>query len=367
MRDSAHKPLLTVQQNIRLTGPLVLTDPTTAATLTSTDIAYIGCEEFTHGRDTTPSAVLKAAASHKPVAIVLYSTYSNRCNYIHTDNNFDYVNIFTMASPSALFNLEIGLKSTQPSLSQAQIAQDNSTSTNSTNGSPGNSNSGNVLGASPTTAVAMIILYSITGVITALFLIIIITGAVRAHRHPERYGPRSAADGRPRQSRAKGIARAMLETLPIVKFGEKEEAKTNRDAELGGINDGPTNENGESSSAEPQPTTARNIDNDVERRTSTENPEIKMTPAINEVTPAIDEVSPAVDEVTPVVDTSNKVDGVDTRKSEELPKEGRLGCSICTEDFVKGEDVRVLPCNHQYHPECIDPWLLNVSGTCPLW
>jgi hypothetical protein len=29
--------------------------------------------------------------------------------------------------------------------------------------------------------------------------------------------------------------------------------------------------------------------------------------------------------------------------------------------------VRVLPCNHSFHPACIDPWLLNVSGTCPLW
>lgn len=43
-----------------------------------------------------------------------------------------------------------------------------------------------------------------------------------------------------------------------------------------------------------------------------------------------------------------------------------LGCSICTEDFTTGEDVRVLPCHHKYHPACIDPWLLNVSGTCPL-
>ena len=66
----------------------------------------------------------------------------------------------------------------------------------------------------------MIILYSITGIITALFLGIIITGAVRAHRHPERYGPRRVA-GRIRQSRARGIARAMLETIPIVKFGDE--------------------------------------------------------------------------------------------------------------------------------------------------
>jgi hypothetical protein len=46
---------------------------------------------------------------------------------------------------------------------------------------------------------------------------------------------------------------------------------------------------------------------------------------------------------------------------------GNHVCPICTDDFVKGQDVRVLPCSHQFHPECIDPWLINVSGTCPLW
>lgn len=44
-----------------------------------------------------------------------------------------------------------------------------------------------------------------------------------------------------------------------------------------------------------------------------------------------------------------------------------FACSICTEDFVIPEDVRVLPCNHMFHPACIDPWLLCKSATCPLW
>ena len=44
-----------------------------------------------------------------------------------------------------------------------------------------------------------------------------------------------------------------------------------------------------------------------------------------------------------------------------------IGCSIYTEDFNMGEDVRLLPCGHQFHPPCIDPWLVNVSGTCPMW
>lgn len=42
------------------------------------------------------------------------------------------------------------------------------------------------------------------------------------------------------------------------------------------------------------------------------------------------------------------------------------GCTICTDEFEPGEDIRVLPCDHRFHPACVDPWLLNVSGTCPL-
>jgi hypothetical protein len=102
---------------------------------------------------------------------------------------------------------------------QARIG---SNTTSSNQGSAATNNDG---GPAPTTAVAMSILYSITGIITLLFLIIIATGAIRAHRHPERYGPRTGLAGRPRQSRAKGLARAMLETLPIVKFGDPDPPK----------------------------------------------------------------------------------------------------------------------------------------------
>lgn len=42
-------------------------------------------------------------------------------------------------------------------------------------------------------------------------------------------------------------------------------------------------------------------------------------------------------------------------------------CSICTEDFVDGDDVRRLPCDHIFHPRCIDPWLSGFAVTCPLW
>ena len=41
-------------------------------------------------------------------------------------------------------------------------------------------------------------------------------------------------------------------------------------------------------------------------------------------------------------------------------------CPICTERFRHAQDLRQLPCSHQFHPSCVDPWLLNRSSTCPL-
>ena len=42
-------------------------------------------------------------------------------------------------------------------------------------------------------------------------------------------------------------------------------------------------------------------------------------------------------------------------------------CPICLEDYVAHETtVRVLPCHHIYHPECIDPHLLASSSLCPV-
>ncbi|EXJ59825.1 hypothetical protein A1O7_03972 [Cladophialophora yegresii CBS 114405] len=42
-------------------------------------------------------------------------------------------------------------------------------------------------------------------------------------------------------------------------------------------------------------------------------------------------------------------------------------CPICLDDFVSGETtVRELPCNHIFHPECIDPFLRDNSSLCPL-
>lgn len=222
-------------------------------------------------------------------------------------------------------------------------------SANSSTGSSGNSSSNssnnNPLGPSPSTAVAMIILYSITGVITALFLVIIITGAVRAHRHPERYGPRDIL-GRPRQSRARGLARAMLDTIPVVRFGERDASKP-ADVEL-------AEEPREADATVPRDSSADNEDR---------NKTIEPTFGVVDSRTAKPPNSRDAMGIAPAEHPVNAETGSAGRKTPEASNV----CSICTDDFERGQELRVLPCDHKFHSTCVDPWLLNVSGTCPLW
>lgn len=50
--------------------------------------------------------------------------------------------------------------------------------------------------------------------------------------------------------------------------------------------------------------------------------------------------------------------------ADEEAGEERDGCPICLGDFVSGDQVRLLPCKHQFHRGCVDQWLL-VNATCP--
>jgi hypothetical protein len=274
----------------------------------------------------------------------LYSTQANHCNYTANEGSaHDYANVFTVLTPNASQSIQTVLDSATSGSGSSSIVADMSFPIQSVpmdNGDSGNS------GNNPNTA--MIILYSITGIITALFLAIIIMGAVRAHRHPERYGPRYTA-GRPRQSRARGIARAMLETIPIVKFGDDYDPKADHvkgDVELG-------------------TDTEEHADDQEHEMTAAGNAPARSTaPADQQPTPS-DEAAPNTNTNTTATDAS--ADKRTGTAAETNPENPNFSCPICTDDFVKGQDLRVLPCHHKFHPECIDPWLVNVSGTCPLW
>lgn len=293
-------------------------------------MAYLSCDDNANSSNISPSDMLTGLMDTVPElkAILLYSVGGNCCGL--QDSNPKFRSIFTMTDRGEAAETLRQANSAAGGSVRALISG-NSTSDGTDSDNPqGGSNS----------AVAMSILYSITGLITLLFLIIIATGAIRAHRYPERYGPRAGHGGRTRQSRAKGLARAVLETIPIVKFGAPTPPKDDPTLEL------------ESQAS------VTDLDAATGARLSAipEEPRQRSTKTRN-ASPSITEDSPAT------ASTGVAEAGDATSRSEDE----YLGCSICTEDFKVGEDVRVLPCDHKFHPTCIDPWLVDVSGTCPLW
>ena len=40
-------------------------------------------------------------------------------------------------------------------------------------------------------------------------------------------------------------------------------------------------------------------------------------------------------------------------------------CYICWDRYARGDFVRKLPCKHNFHAHCIDPWLSERIKTCP--
>jgi hypothetical protein len=312
------------------------------------DIAYISCNPANYSGFADAQRVFEDVYGAQNISgVILYSTVTDYCSYEQPNSQqmLQDFPVFSMTDKQMAAALLDAIDNAT-SETKSQVIIQGRTDGNTTTG--GAYNQPNPLGPSPSTAVAMIILYSITGIITALFLVIIITGAIRAHRHPERYGPRNVL-GRPRQSRARGLGRAILDTIPIVKFGEKEPGKP-ADVEL-------------ASTAESRgPNDATGITNDhaTTGATDLEATNTAETTRDVPVAPAAEEHQEGIAPAQPVMAAASN--GKDSASYDE-----NLGCSICTEDFEMGQDLRVLPCDHKFHPECVDPWLLNVSGTCPLW
>eukprot|EP00602_Paraphysomonas_sp_CaronLab_P000885 CAMPEP_0185031734 /NCGR_PEP_ID=MMETSP1103-20130426/19358_1 /TAXON_ID=36769 /ORGANISM="Paraphysomonas bandaiensis, Strain Caron Lab Isolate" /LENGTH=186 /DNA_ID=CAMNT_0027567357 /DNA_START=595 /DNA_END=1155 /DNA_ORIENTATION=- len=53
-----------------------------------------------------------------------------------------------------------------------------------------------------------------------------------------------------------------------------------------------------------------------------------------------------------------------TVKADTLPGGGDSTCPICLNDMAVGEKVRVMPCKHVFHSQCVDEWL-RVNASCP--
>ncbi|KAA3476835.1 RING/U-box superfamily protein isoform 1 [Gossypium australe] len=41
-------------------------------------------------------------------------------------------------------------------------------------------------------------------------------------------------------------------------------------------------------------------------------------------------------------------------------------CHICLGEYEEGDQIRILPCQHEFHMSCVDKWLKEIHGVCPL-
>ncbi|KAI8079527.1 uncharacterized protein B0P05DRAFT_586986 [Gilbertella persicaria] len=65
------------------------------------------------------------------------------------------------------------------------------------------------------------------------------------------------------------------------------------------------------------------------------------------------------------VDLVSKLDikhfALEKRKENEAEE-----CAICLESYLNGEQLRVLPCKHDFHTVCVDAWLTTQKKFCPI-
>jgi hypothetical protein len=199
---------------------------------------------------------------------------------------------------------------------------------------------------------------------------------IRAVRHPERYRATAGSGGGGGPGRGGVLTRAILDTFPLIKFGApRADAETqmeakDQDLEAHGNRPSPMLEMRDiqsdvpaTSSAGPEPPHAATIagaENDAtwphSRRA---HDDYDDDDDLADLPPARPRAGPSSSTATTSV----------TSAADPLPESiGRETCPICIVDFEEGEDVRVLPCEgkHVFHQACVDPWLLELSSSCPI-
>ena len=129
--------------------------------------------------------MLSTLANNWPKAIVLYNLNGNGCT-ISNNEDLESNSVYTM-------NDELQARE---ALNMSLLGRVEATITGQINITDTPDPEPSVHTSRP--AVVMSILYSITALVTFMFTIIIATGAIRAHRYPERYGPRAGVGGCPR-------------------------------------------------------------------------------------------------------------------------------------------------------------------------
>jgi len=217
-----------------------------------------------------------------------------------------------------------------------------------------------------------------------------VSGAIRAIRHPERYGPRAARGGGGDfgRSRARGLTRAIIDTFPIVKFGQntsdtvpddsikpsgiaKDVEAQMEDLSVRGITGNLVIPRIQSSDTQGVSFETEGNASQAYSPSSLERPGSQAahpSASTSRNNASVAAVSPVADNEASVT-TTLRPTKASVELDEIVPEAiGRETCPICIVDFEEGDDLRVLPCegNHRFHQRCVDPWLLELSSSCPI-
>jgi len=58
------------------------------------------------------------------------------------------------------------------------------------------------------------------------------------------------------------------------------------------------------------------------------------------------------------------LDQINQLRLHQIPIDLNDRCNICLSQIKSGETIRILECNHNFHSECLDKWLIE-NDTCP--
>lgn len=166
------------------------------------------------------------------------------------------------------------------------------------------------------------------------------------------------------RNRVTGIGRAILDTFPVVKFGRN----TNPPPNTGEYNEdmGYTMKNWENHRVDQSRSSAELLQ--AQQRgasplSSLSQPTTTVPRASADGRMALHSIHDANSTApTSVPRSSDDKDHLDPATI------GTETCPICIVDFVEGDDLRILPCEgkHRFHKDCVDPWLLELSTSCPI-
>lgn len=80
-----------------------------------------------------------------------------------------------------------------------------------------------------------------------------------------------------------------------------------------------------------------------------------------------DAVSASLERASAKVSTAQQEKGPGPTKPHKKYSGKQIECVVCLEEYVDGESrVMSLPCGHEFHAECITPWLTTRRRTCPI-